>query len=148
VHQEREAKAPGWSGGLVFPQPHGGPWRPSAAVLVVRRAQLALGLPTGMHALRHGHATVLIEAGVSVKAIAERLGHENAALVLSTYAHVTQVSRDAVLRALDAAMAPPAGINGVRSVAKSFVDPAVDQALIFTELAEEFQPVSGEAKAI
>jgi integrase len=108
-HQDKEARLLGWSGGLLFPGRSGGLWRVSAAVLVVRRAQVALGLPTGMHALRHGHATTLIEAGVSVKAIAERLGHETPALVLSTYAHVTPVSRDAVLKALDQAMGSDPG---------------------------------------
>jgi integrase len=106
-HQAREQTLPGWSQGLVFPKPTGGLWRPSAAVLTVRRAQIALGLPSGMHVFRHGHATTLIEAGVSVKAIAERLGHASPTLVLSTYAHVTPSGRDAVLKALDQAMGAP-----------------------------------------
>ncbi len=48
------------------------------------------GLPTGTttHDLRHHYASVLLAAGESVVAVAERLGHENAMLVLKTYGHL------------------------------------------------------------
>ena len=40
------------------------------------------------HDLRHHYASVLLAAGESVVAVAERLGHENANLVLSTCGHL------------------------------------------------------------
>jgi integrase len=40
------------------------------------------------HALRHTHATSLLAAGHSIKAVAARLGHSNVRITLSTYAHV------------------------------------------------------------
>jgi integrase len=43
---------------------------------------------TTSHDLRHHYASVLLFAGESVVAVAERLGHENTALVLSTYGHI------------------------------------------------------------
>jgi len=38
--------------------------------------------------LRHTHATIAIKAGVPVKVISERLGHESPAFTLKQYAHV------------------------------------------------------------
>lgn len=56
-----------------------------------------LGIKFNFHALRHTHATMLIEAGVPVKTVSERLGHGNVRTTLDTYVHVTrQMKNDAV----------------------------------------------------
>lgn len=56
-----------------------------------------LGIHFNFHALRHTHATMLIEANVPVKAVAERLGHDNVRTTMETYVHVTDTQRsDAV----------------------------------------------------
>ena len=52
----------------------------------MQKAELPAG--TTSHALRHHYASVLLAAGESVVAVAERLGHENATLVLKTYGHL------------------------------------------------------------
>ncbi|MBO5425487.1 MAG: tyrosine-type recombinase/integrase, partial [Lachnospiraceae bacterium] len=49
-----------------------------------------LGIHFNFHALRHTHATMLIEAGVPVKAVSDRLGHGNVRTTLETYVHVTE----------------------------------------------------------
>ena len=49
-----------------------------------------MGIHFNFHALRHTHATMLIEAGVPVKAVSERLGHANVRTTLETYVHVTE----------------------------------------------------------
>jgi len=41
-----------------------------------------------LHDLRHTHATIAVKAGVPVKVISERLGHESPAFTLKQYAHV------------------------------------------------------------
>ena len=41
-----------------------------------------------LHDLRHTHATIVVKAGVPVKVISERLGHESPAFTLKQYAHV------------------------------------------------------------
>lgn len=41
-----------------------------------------------LHDVRHTHATLALKAGVPVKAISERLGHESPAFTLKQYAHV------------------------------------------------------------
>lgn len=53
-----------------------------------------LGILFNFHALRHTHATMLIEAAVPVKAVSERLGHGNIRTTLETYVHVTDSMRD------------------------------------------------------
>ncbi|SHN34069.1 tyrosine-type recombinase/integrase [Cryptosporangium aurantiacum] len=61
------------------------------------------GVPdsTTPHDLRHHYASVLLSKGESVVAVAERLGHENANLVLSTYGHLMPDSEDRTRRAID-----------------------------------------------
>ena len=52
-----------------------------------------------LHDLRHTHATLLLEAGVPVKVVSERLGHASIQLTLDTYAHVLpSMDADAVER--------------------------------------------------
>ncbi len=41
-----------------------------------------------LHDLRHTHATIALKAGVPIKVITERLGHENPAFTMKQYAHV------------------------------------------------------------
>lgn len=53
-----------------------------------------LGITFNFHALRHTHATMLIEAGVPVKAVSDRLGHGNVRTTLETYVHVTERMRN------------------------------------------------------
>jgi integrase len=70
------------------------------------------GLPTSTtpHGLRHHYASVLLLQGESVVAVAERLGHHNASLVLSTDGHLMPDSEDRTRRPVDTAWstsAPP-----------------------------------------
>jgi integrase len=55
------------------------------------------GLPRlRLHDLRHTCATLLLLAGVHVKAVSERLGHSKITITLDTYAHVLPTMQDAV----------------------------------------------------
>lgn len=58
----------------------------------------ALELPkVNFHDLRHTHATWLLESGVDLKVVSERLGHDSLSTTADIYAHVTQkMHRDAV----------------------------------------------------
>jgi hypothetical protein len=40
--------------------------------------------------MRHTHATLLLQEGVNIKAVAKRLGHASIQISLDTYAHVLQ----------------------------------------------------------
>lgn len=41
-----------------------------------------------LHDLRHSHASLLLDMGISYQAVAERLGHSNVQMVIRTYAHL------------------------------------------------------------
>lgn len=53
------------------------------------------------HDLRHTHATWLLEAGVNVKVVSERLGHANIRITLDTYAHVLKTMQGEAVKVLD-----------------------------------------------
>lgn len=67
------------------------------------RDDLLIPLETSTHDLRHHYASVLLAAGESVVAVAERLGHDDASLVLSTYGHLMPDSEERTIRAVDRA---------------------------------------------
>jgi integrase len=54
------------------------------------------GLDIRLHDLRHTCATLLLMAGVHIKAVSERLGHSSVTITLETYAHVLPTMQDAV----------------------------------------------------
>jgi integrase len=56
-----------------------------------------------MHALRHTYASVLLEGGVSIKALAEYLGHADPGFTLRTYTHLMPSSEDRTRTAVDRA---------------------------------------------
>jgi len=74
-------------------------WQPAA-----RAAGLAPR--TGMHALRHYYASLLIDAGESVKVVQSRLGHKTAKETLDTYGHLWPDSEDRTRLAVDAVLGP------------------------------------------
>ena len=54
-----------------------------------------------MHELRHTHASLLFEAGQSVKVVQERLGHASGQVTLNTYAHLLHDAQTRAAAALD-----------------------------------------------
>jgi integrase len=83
---------------LVFTTERGHPLQPNGVSRTFKREVQRAGLPHAtVHTLRHVHATLLLQAGVPVKVVSERLGHARARQTLDTYIHV--------LPAMDAAAA-------------------------------------------
>ena len=54
------------------------------------------------HALRHTAATLALEDGQPAHVVAAMLGHASVATTLRIYAHVTQVSTEALVASIDA----------------------------------------------
>lgn len=52
-------------------------------------SEKVLGYKLSIHKLRHTHATLLLESGVPIQVIAERLGHSSSEMTEKVYAHVT-----------------------------------------------------------
>jgi len=89
--------------GLVFTTPTGGLVDPAAPNRQLHRALAAAGLPrVRVHDLRHTAATLMLERGVSIKAVQNALGHSTATLTINTYAHLTTDMQREAVRAMDA----------------------------------------------
>lgn len=76
--------------GLLFRRERGGAWtrKTVSRRWVVARRRLGLGEEVTFHTLRHLHATMLLDRGVSVLDVSLQLGHsDGGALVRSTYGH-------------------------------------------------------------
>lgn len=86
-HQETFEPHPA---GLIFTGRMRGPVSRNSMASVWHTATADLGPParTGWHELRHFHASMLIAAGISVVAVAARLGHQDTAETLRTYGHL------------------------------------------------------------
>ena len=80
---------------LVFCRPGGAPEDPNVVGRRFgRRIRDLARLPAiGLHGLRHTHATLLLEEGVDVKTVSERLGHDSVQTTLELYGHVTPKMR-------------------------------------------------------
>jgi integrase len=76
-------------------------WRPAA-----KAAGLNALTGTGMHALRHYYASLLIRYGESAKTVQARLGHASPSETLETYAHLWRDSNDRTRFAVDAELMP------------------------------------------
>ena len=73
----------------VFTDCGGGPVHPDKLSQTFDRLVRRADLPViRLHDLRHTQATLLIDAGVPVKVVSERLGHATAAFTIETYQHV------------------------------------------------------------
>lgn len=81
-----------------------------------------LGLPyrRAIHNLRHAHGSYLLQRGVSIKVVQERLGHASAQFTLGTYAHVLAGMQAQAVQAVSALLAacispaPPSELGDVR----------------------------------
>jgi len=73
---------------FVFAHPDGTPLDPSTVTHVFTRVVRKAGLELRLHDLRHSFASVMLAAGVNVKAISQSMGHANIGITLDTYAHL------------------------------------------------------------
>jgi len=91
---------------LLFSAPEGGPISPRLFSAEWTRIARYAGMPgLTFHALRHTHASQLIDAGVDVVTISKRLGHATPNITLGTYAHLFRQKDDKAAQAINQALA-------------------------------------------
>jgi integrase len=77
--------------GIIFQNYNGHYLTPSTIRETIQNYHNASGVEyRGLHAFRHTHATLLLEAGVSEIYIAKRLGHVDTKELSRTYGHITK----------------------------------------------------------
>lgn len=87
---------------LVFSTIKGEHIKPNSVSRNWLRLITAKGLPrVGFHALRHTHASALINAGVDILTISRRLGHRKASITLDVYGHLIEGADAAAARAIE-----------------------------------------------
>jgi integrase len=88
---------------LVFSNIEGNMLWPDDLTRIWARVVLAKKLPrVTFHALRHTHASVLINAGLDVLTISRRLGHSKPSVTLDIYGHLIKGADAAAADAIDA----------------------------------------------
>ena len=95
-HRERQAEfrrqfGPAYRSDLdlIFANPDGTPLMPNSVSATVSRLCRTLKLPKGasLHTVRHSHASLLLEKGVDIATVSERLGHSSVATTAAIYSH-------------------------------------------------------------
>jgi integrase len=89
---------------LVFPAWDGSPWLPNSFGTAWSELSGALGLRVSFHALRHTHASYLIDLGIDPVTISKRLGHSSPAITLGIYAHLFRKDDRKAAAAINAAL--------------------------------------------
>jgi integrase len=90
---------------LLFTNLDGGPLSPNAVSAAWADFAESIGMPTlTFHALRHSHASQLIDAGVDIVTISKRLGHAKPDITLRIYAHLFRKDDGKAAAAINAAL--------------------------------------------
>jgi integrase len=98
---ERLALGPAWvNSGRIFTHEDGSELHPAEVTKLFNELVEAAGLPPiRLHDLRHGAATMSLEAGVDIKVVQELLGHSTSVLTRDTYTSVSpRLAREAAER--------------------------------------------------
>lgn len=103
---------------LVFTREDGRPLHPEGFTRLFNRQVAKSGLPRiRFHDLRHTHASIAVQAGIPVKVISERLGHESPAFTLKQYAHAMPgMQKDAAAEIAEIVLNSPVNYAGLRVV--------------------------------
>lgn len=86
---------------FVFCAARGGVINPSWISQRFSEVCKALGIDASFHALRHTHASQLIEDNVPLKVISERLGHSSITVTADTYGHLLRGLDERVANLID-----------------------------------------------
>jgi integrase len=90
---------------LLFTTLDGRPLRPRNVSSTWGEIAASIGMPEiTFHALRHTHASQLIDAGVDIVTISKRLGHTKSDITLRVYAHLFKKDDSKAAAAINAAL--------------------------------------------
>ena len=89
--EHTNARGESWNDDVYIIRPLDGTFSdPNSLTHDLRKAEVALDLPrVSFHDLRHTHATLLLEAGISRKTVGDRLGHSSIHVTADIYAYTT-----------------------------------------------------------
>ncbi len=144
VRADREQWGPAYQDfGLVFPREDGAAQDPDQ--VTSRFEKLADKCPSvpriTFHGMRHTHATLLLEDGVSIKVVAERLG-DREDTVLKLYGHITPRGRVGAVASISSwwrnderALAADAELAGLRATIAQLQEQLADLERRNAELA-------------
>ena len=102
----REHKLQQGGGEIVFANLHGDYLHRNQLSYKLKQVLKAAGLPLNVHihTLRHSNASLLINADIAAKAVADALGHASTKTTLDTYAHVFAETRARNAQAVEMAL--------------------------------------------
>jgi len=88
--------------GVVFDRGDGAPIAPRTVQVAMQRLVARAGLQGTPHTLRHTHATLLLERGMPVHLVQQRLGHSSSRVTLDSYAHALPPAEQRLVQELAA----------------------------------------------
>ena len=92
-----------WKGyenyGYIFTTARGTPFSLREVNRYLRKISCADNLST--HVFRHTHVSLLLAAGVPIKAVMERVGHSSMKTTMEIYTHVTKTQKEVVINAIE-----------------------------------------------
>lgn len=98
----------------MFAESNGDPVHPDTSSQTFERIARRADVPViRLHDLRHTHGTLLIAAGVPVKAVSERLGHASENFTIETYEHVLPGMQANAARTMEALVTRAFGLTAV-----------------------------------
>ena len=100
---------PAWEDtGFVFTKPNGKPLDPERISKEFAKVVKTAEIPKiRFHDLRHSHASLMLKAGVSPKAISELLGHASISITMDVYAHLLPGIQEEAARKFSNLLAAP-----------------------------------------
>jgi integrase len=87
---------------VIFRTSHGRPWSLDGLSSAISEVLTEAGYPSlSLHDLRHMHATALLRAKLSPRAVQRRMGHSDISVTLGVYGHVLPDDDDTLAEAMD-----------------------------------------------
>jgi len=91
---------------FYFAHPDGSPLDPATVTHQFIKIARQAGLKVRLHDLRHTYASIMLAAGVNVKAISQALGHANISITLHIYSHLLPGTGKAAAKKFDRLLEP------------------------------------------